>query len=98
MWYQFCVEKQDIIKKLFRKVGLFLPIDSSTDCELNIKGFTEPNIRDWRRVKVTSSIVNTGLGLDTSLDEDLDQQDLWYVDVNTKHDNCSVVEFVADGE
>lgn len=61
-WYQFCVEKQDIVKKVFRKVGLFLPIDGSADCELDIKGFMELNIGDWRRVKATGSSVNMGLG------------------------------------
>lgn len=101
-WFQFCVEKKDIIQKVFRKGGLSLPIDCSADCELDIKVFTGLSIGDWRRMEDTRSRVNTGLALDTdfctSLGENLNQQDLWYVDVSTKHVNCSSVEFVADGE
>lgn len=43
-WYLFCIEKQDIIKRVFRKVGLSLPIDGSADHELDIKGFGEIDI------------------------------------------------------
>jgi hypothetical protein len=47
VWYQFCVEKQDIVKKVFRKVGLSLPIDGSADHELDIKGLQEIEVGDW---------------------------------------------------
>lgn len=47
-WYQFCIEKQDLVKRVFRKVGLSLLIDGSADHELDIKGFSEIDIGDWR--------------------------------------------------
>lgn len=47
-WYQFCVEKQDFVKSVFRKVGLSLPIDGSADHELDIKGFAGIVIGDWK--------------------------------------------------
>lgn len=47
-WYQFCVEKQDLVKRVFRKVGLSLPIDGSADHELDIKGFSGIDIGDWK--------------------------------------------------
>lgn len=47
-WYQFCVEKQDLVKQSFRNVGLSLPIDGSQDHTLDIKGFTGIEIGDWR--------------------------------------------------
>lgn len=47
-WYQFCVEKQDLVTSVFRKVGLSLPIDGSADHELDIKGFAGIAIGDWK--------------------------------------------------
>lgn len=69
-WYQFCIEKQDLVKKVFRKVA---------DQELDIKGFSGSDIGDWKHVDerdTTSTLA----------------------DVNSKHDECSLVEFVADGK
>lgn len=48
-WYQFCIEKQDIVKRVFRKLGLSLPIDRSADHEIDIKGFQEIEVEDWSR-------------------------------------------------
>jgi hypothetical protein len=48
-WYQFCIEKQDLIKYVFRKVGLSLPVDGSADHEIDIKGFEGFEVGDWRR-------------------------------------------------
>lgn len=48
-WYQFCIEKQELVQCAFRKLGLSLPIDGSTDSELDIKGFTGLEIGDWRQ-------------------------------------------------
>lgn len=36
--YQFCVEKQEVFKKVFQKVGLSLPIDGNADHGLGISG------------------------------------------------------------
>lgn len=47
-WYQFYIKKQDIVTRVFRKVGLSLPIDGSADRELDIRGLTEVDIGDWR--------------------------------------------------
>lgn len=48
-WYGFCIEKQQLVKKVFRKVGLSLPVDGSADHELDIKGFAGLEIGDCRR-------------------------------------------------
>lgn len=50
-WYAFCIEKQDLVKRVFRKVGLSLPIDGSADHELDIKGFCGIDIGDWTQVE-----------------------------------------------
>lgn len=47
-WYQFCIEQQDSVKKVFRKVGLSLSIDGSANQELDIKGFYGIDIGDWK--------------------------------------------------
>ncbi|RPB02132.1 hypothetical protein L873DRAFT_1880904 [Choiromyces venosus 120613-1] len=39
IYYCFHLKKADIIKSVFCKVGLSLPIDGSYDLELNIKNF-----------------------------------------------------------
>lgn len=48
-WYEFCIENRDLVKRIFRKVGLSLPIDGSADAELDIKGFHDVYIGDWTR-------------------------------------------------
>lgn len=48
-WYQFCIEKCELVKGVFRKVGLALPVDGSADHELDIKGFSGIEIGDWKR-------------------------------------------------
>ncbi|RPA89182.1 hypothetical protein L873DRAFT_1849434 [Choiromyces venosus 120613-1] len=47
-FYKFHQEKAEIIWRVFRKVGLSLPIDGSADSELDIKGFTGLTIGNWR--------------------------------------------------
>ncbi|RPB01142.1 DDE-domain-containing protein [Choiromyces venosus 120613-1] len=47
-YYRFHIEKGDIIQRVFRKVGLSLPIDGSCDLELDIKGFSGIQIGNWR--------------------------------------------------
>lgn len=95
-WYQFCIEKQDIIKSVFRKVGLSLPIDGSQDYELDIKGFSGIEIGDWRRSEVDQQ--------DPGMDGDLQDSgtggdlDILFGNMSTEHDNCDFIEFVADGE
>jgi len=42
----FHKEKGQVIRRSFRKVGLSLPIDGSSDHELNIKGFIGLKIRN----------------------------------------------------
>jgi len=46
-FYQFHQEKGEIIRRAFRKVGLSLPIDGSSDSELDIKGFHGLQIGNW---------------------------------------------------
>jgi len=47
-YYRFHLKKGDIIRHVFRKVGLSLPANGSCDSELDIKGFGELEIGDWR--------------------------------------------------
>lgn len=84
-WYQFAVEKQEIIKRVFRKVGLSLPIDGSADHELDVKGFEKLEIGDWRRDS----------GLEDELDLEPEDQ---FADVEKTNDDHECVEFVAHGE
>ena len=46
-YYQFHLEKCDLIRRVFRKVELSLPADRSCDSELHIKGFRGLEIGDW---------------------------------------------------
>lgn len=46
-FYKFHLDKGDLIRKVFRKVGLSLPVDGSCDHELDIKGFSGLEIGDW---------------------------------------------------
>ncbi|KAG0125363.1 hypothetical protein HOY82DRAFT_543191 [Tuber indicum] len=46
-FYKFHLEKGDIIRRVFRKVGLSLPVDGRSDSELDIKGFSGLDIGDW---------------------------------------------------
>lgn len=87
-WYLFCIEKQDVVKNVFRKVGLSLPIDGSADNELDIKGFSGIDIGDWSRVDISTQNEATGY----------DHVDFSLADVNLEHDNCMSIEFVGDGE
>lgn len=81
-WYQFCIEKVDLIRRVFRKVGLSLPIDGSADHEIDIKGFQGLEVGDWRREA------------EVPVNELVEQFD----DLSVENDDSSAVEFVADGE
>ncbi|RPB01507.1 hypothetical protein L873DRAFT_628596 [Choiromyces venosus 120613-1] len=43
-WKAFCQQKQSLIVKAFRDVGVMLPIDGSQDGDIKIKGFTTSEI------------------------------------------------------
>ena len=45
---QFHTTKANLISRSFHKTGLSLPINGSLDSELDIKGFTNLEIGDWR--------------------------------------------------
>lgn len=45
---QFHTTKANLISRSFRKTGLSLPINGSLDSELDIKGFTNLEIGNWR--------------------------------------------------
>ena len=47
-WYKFCMEKKEIVEEVFSKVGLSLPADGSNDQKLDIKGFEEIEIGNWK--------------------------------------------------
>ncbi|RPA91992.1 hypothetical protein L873DRAFT_1865519, partial [Choiromyces venosus 120613-1] len=38
-WYQFCLKKQELVERGFRKVRLSLPVDGSKNSKLDIKRF-----------------------------------------------------------
>jgi len=46
-YYRFHLSKGDLIRRVFRKVGLSLPANGSCDAELDIKGFGDLVIGDW---------------------------------------------------
>lgn len=58
MWYQFYIEKQDVVQGVFRKVVLSLAIDASKDHKFDIKGFLEVEIGDW--TECVSDLPNPG--------------------------------------
>jgi len=66
-FYRFHLEKGDLIRKVFRKVGLSLPVDGSCDHELDIKGFSGLEIGDWH---VDYGVVDEAA--DISIDNDDD--------------------------
>jgi len=45
---QFSTIKANLISRSFRKTGLSLPLDGCLDSELDIKGFTNLEIGNWR--------------------------------------------------
>ena len=48
VYNKFHGEKGDIIRRVFRKVGLSQPVDGSRDSELDINGFMGLQVGDWR--------------------------------------------------
>lgn len=52
--YLFAVEKDELIRRVFQKVGLSLAADGSEDDQLAIKGFKDLVIGDWK-LPVTST-------------------------------------------
>lgn len=82
-WYQFSIEKHELLQRAFWKIGLSLPIDGSADDQLHIKGFSNIEIGDWKQ------------DLDCgSLHMELSH----FADVDRTHDESEYIEFVAHGE
>lgn len=46
-YYRFHLEKGDLIRRVFWKVGLSLPANGSCDSKLDIKGFKGLELGDW---------------------------------------------------
>ncbi|KAF8416115.1 hypothetical protein EV426DRAFT_702412 [Tirmania nivea] len=44
-WSQFCKDKEAMIQKAFRDLGVTLPVDGSRDHELQIKGFAAEGLK-----------------------------------------------------
>jgi len=44
-WSQFCKNKEAMIQKAFRDLGVTLPVDGSRDHELQIKGFAAEDFK-----------------------------------------------------
>lgn len=58
VWYQFCIEKQDVVQRVFQNVVLSLVINVSKDHKLDIEGFLEVKIGDW--TECVSDLPNPG--------------------------------------
>lgn len=56
-WEQFCEKHQGLVVQTFRKLGITLPIDGSSDGELSVKGINSSllEIGDWRREQNATS-------------------------------------------
>lgn len=46
-WSAFTSEKDELIRKSFRDLGVTLPIDGSKDNQIRVKGFENINLGDW---------------------------------------------------
>ncbi|KAG0126951.1 hypothetical protein HOY82DRAFT_614237 [Tuber indicum] len=59
---QFCLKHQELIAETFRKLGLTLPIDGSSDEELSVKGIDSSLLRigDWRYHEPAMASQETG--------------------------------------
>jgi hypothetical protein len=90
-WYLFAVEKDELIRRVFRKVGLSLAADGSQDEELDIKGFKSIEIGDW---KLSGSLPATL----TTFENLYQPVPLDFADVDIEHDENESVEFIAYGE
>ena len=64
-WEQFCEKHQGLVVQTFRKLGITLPIDGSSDGELSVKGIDSSllEIGDWRREQNATSSEADGLEL-----------------------------------
>lgn len=85
-WYEFALEKGDIIRKAFQNIGLSLAVDGSKDNQLDIKGFDGIDGGDWYRR-------SDGGELDRKI-----SPSSVYEDIGFEYDNNEAVEFVAYGE
>jgi len=78
-WEQFCEKHQGLVVSTFRKLGLTLPIDGSSDEELSVKGIDSSllEIGDWRRDENSILSQEDGLG---SLDGEPVEHGIEFVD------------------
>lgn len=61
-WYQLCIDKQDLVQYVFRKLGLSLHIDGSADSERDIKSFAGLEIGEWRQdIEVADSELHVNI-------------------------------------
>lgn len=85
-----------MIKSVFRRVGLSLPIDGSQDRELDIKGFSGIEIGYRRRSEADQQDPDVSGDLqDSRTGGDLD---ILFGNMSTEYESCDFIEFVADGE
>jgi hypothetical protein len=70
-WSQFCKDKETMIQKAFRDLGM-LPVDGSRDHELQIKGFAAGDFKIGASTETDSDILNDSHALPEEPPEDLD--------------------------
>lgn len=87
-WERFTNERQDVIRRSFRVIGLSLPIDGSCDEEISIKGIDKTylieGLKDWGQGEGSpDGDENNAGGADedeVELDEAEDEIDVFYED------------------
>jgi len=81
-WYRFCIEKKELVERVFRKLGLSLPADGSSDQEFDIKGFQDIKVGNWR---IEANLVQSLSSLPIEIADDNDSEneyilnDKWFV-------------------
>lgn len=90
-WHQFCIEKDELVRNIFQKLRC-LHINGSAEHELDIKGSGGGvRVGGWSRSQGRDS---GSLNMVTTSPELLNHSSAQFADV----DDCTLIEFVADGE
>jgi hypothetical protein len=69
-WEKFCNERQEVIVRSFRCLGISLPIDGSADAEISIKGLDTPRLMTaLEKWETQGAPANSGSGSSDDADE-----------------------------
>lgn len=83
-WERFCKDKQHIIIRAFRAVGLGLPIDGSCDAEISIKGLNSGDLLNKLKSGPTTTV---------QAEPGIEAKD--WVETSEKDDENEAIEFEA---